>query len=428
MKDGVGAGHEAPRRLGFWDVVGLGINCVIGSGIFLLPGLVAERVGPASIVAVGVAGILAGLVALCFAEASSRFDGSGGAYLYAREAFGPLVGFEVGWISALAGVVAWAALLAAWPEVLSRLWPGLDAGAPRVLTILLFAGALGTLNALGAKLGAAASNLASVAKLLALVGFLAAGLFYIEAPRFVPFAPLGFERFGEAVLLFLYAYVGFENLVVPAGEMRDPRRNVPRAVALVLAVVTVLYVAVQTVTQGTLDNLPGLRNAVAVATEGFLGPVGGTAIALVIAVSILGVNAASSLILPRRVSAMAERGELPPLLGRVHVRFGTPTASVVLVHVLAAGVALTGSFEDLVVLAVVGRLMQYVPTCLAVLTLRRREERAGFSLPGGPFIPALALGLCGWLLLTAKPAQLLIGAAAAVAGLPVWWWMRRRTG
>ena len=419
------------RRLSQLDVIGLGVNCVIGSGVFLLPGLAAENLGPASVVAVLAAGALAGLIALCFAEASSRFNASGGAFVYSRAAFGPFVGFEVGWLAALAGVVAWGALVNGWSVALSRLVPALAEGAPKVAVILGLVLALGLLNAWGAKPGAQLSNLFTVAKLATLAVFLVAGVAAIETARFEPFAPQGFGALPEAMLLFLYAYVGFENLVVPAGEMSDARRCVPRAVVIIMSTVMVLYVAVQSVSVGTLDELPGLRNAVAVSAESFLGSLGGTFIAVAVVISIIGVNAASSLILPRRFSAMAEEGVLPRGLAKLHPEHGTPTRSVLLTHVLVALVALSGSFKELAVLAVIGRLMQYIPTCLAVLVLRRGDrtspavEAAAWRLPFGPAIPVAALLLCGWLLTTVETPQLLAGAAAAIAGVPVFWLLRR---
>lgn len=415
--------ERAPlRSLGLADVVGLGINCVIGSGIFLLPGLIADKLGPASTLAVVLAGTLAFLIALCFAETASRFTETGGAYVYARAAFGELIGFEVGWMALLAGIVAWGALVNGFAVALAHLVPAVEEGLPRTVTIILFVTALGALNVRGAKLGARASNLFTVAKLVVLFSFVVAGALFIAPARFHPFAPQGYAPLGEATLIILYAYMGFENMVVPAGEMLHPQRAIPLALMAIMTTVTLLYLAVQAVALGTLPSIAGAPNAVADAAGTFLGSVGGGIIAVGIVLSIIGVNAASALILPRRLFALAVDGAFPALLRRVHARHGTPAPAIVLTHLVVALMALTGSFRDLAVLAVLARFMQYVPTCLAVLVLRYRDTKTAlaapsFRIPGGPLVPLVALALCGWLLAAAKPAQLAAGALALLAGL-----------
>ncbi len=414
------------RSLGLSDVVGLGVNCVVGSGVFLLPGLAAENLGPASLLAVLGAGILAGLIALCFAEVGSRFNSSGGAYVYSRAAFGDFLGFEVGWIATLAGILAWGALVNGFTVALAYFLPSADEGFTRAVLILGFVAVLGTVNLRGARLGARLSSVLTGLKLLLLFGFVIAGIFFIEKAHFTPFAPTGFAGFGDAVILFLYAYLGFENLVVPAGEMLDPRRSLPLALVLVMGTVTLLYLGVQAVAIGTLPELAGLDNAVAAAARAFLGEIGGAVVAAGVVISIIGVNAASSLILPRRLSALAEAGQLPSILGQVHPRFGTPWIAVLLIHAVVAAVALSGSFRSLVVIAVLARFLQYAPTCAAVLMLRRKdsgmngETAAGFRLPLGPLIPLVALVLSGALLWVAEPRHVLIGLAAAAAGAPVY--------
>lgn len=435
-----GLARRPVRALGGVAVAALGINCVVGSGIFLLPGPVAARLGPAGgwagiLAAVGVtaaAGLLACLIALCFAEAASRFRHTGGAYLYAREAFGELAGFEVGWLSMLAGVVAWGALVEAFAVALGRLMPAVAAGLGHDLAVVGLLGALAWANLRGVRAGGGLSTLASAIKLTTLVAFVAVGIWFVDPGtlRSLTGEP-GEGGPAAAVLLMLFAYVGFENLVVPAGEMRHPERTLPRAIVAVLAGVTLLYAAVMLVVAGTLGTLGGRENAVADAAEAFLGPVGGAAVAVGVVISIVGVNAASALILPRRLFALAEQGDLPAVVGRLHPRHRTPWVAILLTYALAGAVALTGSFAEVAALAVVGRLMQYIPTCLAVVVLRRRDRRgdgarAAVRLPGGPAIPLLALVLAVALLVQASPLQLAAGAVAALAGLPVYRWRRRR--
>ncbi len=417
------------RPLGRLDVVGLGVNCVIGSGIFLLPGPVASRVGPAAIVAVGGAGVLAFVIALCFAEAGSRFSGTGGAYLYAREAFGPAVGFTVGWVSTLAGIVAWGALVNAFAVALGHFFPAVARHPLQPLVVAGFVAALAWINLRGAKPGARLSNLFSASKLLTLAAFVAAGALFVDPAHLRPFAPHGWAPLPAAILLMLYAFVGFENLVVPAGEMAAPQRSVPAAILSIMGLVSALYAGVLWVTAGTLGSAAaGAGDAVADSARSFLGPAGGALVAAGVVISIVGVNAASALILPRRLSALAERGDLPALFGRLHPSFGTPWVAIAVVFTLTGAVAMSGSFEELAALAVVGRLLQYLPTCLAVLVLRRRRQApaAAFRIPLGPTVPLVALALGLALLAQANAYQLAAGGVAILAGLPVYLWRRRR--
>ncbi len=437
---------EPPRSLGRLAVAALAVNCVVGSGIFLLPGPVAGRLvsrtggpaggaGPLATVAVAVgAGVLACLVALCFAEAASRFRSTGGAYVYTREAFGPLTGFAVGWISVLAGIVAWGALVEGFAVALGRLVPAVASGVGHRVTIVLFLGALAWLNLRSARAGGALSTALSGVKLATLVAFAAAGLALVPLGSFAPPAAEGIgaalpslPAFSRAVLLMLYAYVGFENLVVPAGEMDRPERSLPRSILGVLATVTVLYSGVIAVVAAALPELAGRENAVAAAAGILFGPVGGALVAIAVVISITGVNAASALIMPRRLSALADRGDLPPVLGRLHPRRGTPGVALAVTYLLVGVIALSGSFAELAALAVIGRLLQYLPTCLAVLVLRRRDpgERTDrYRTPGGPLVPLLALALTAALLLEATPFQLAAGAIALAAGLPLYYWQR----
>ncbi len=422
------ASPELARRLGLIDVVALGINAVIGSGIFLLPGKAAAVMGPAALVALGLAGVFSLLVALCFAEVAGRFSGTGAAYLYTAETFGPFAGFQVGWLSWVVRVISWAALANGVAVSVAAVVPSLGGpwGPPVLSTITLVGLALA--NVRGARLGANVINTLTVAKLAPLAVFLLVGGVFVEPNRFVPFAPAGFSGIGEATLLVLWAFAGFENVAVVAGETTNPQRTVPRALLVVMLGVLALYLAVFALTVGLHPALAGSDAPVAEAAEQFLGPVGGALVGAGIAVSVLGTTAGTALIAPRFLYAMAQDGHLPAALARLHPTFHTPVAAIALSTVLSVLLAVTGSFEQLVVISVVARFAQFVPTCLAVLVLRARDrpdaEPPPFRIPGGPVVPVLALALCAALLAQAPPARLLAGGLAILSGLPVWAAMR----
>jgi amino acid transporter len=288
---------------------------------------------------------------------------------------------------------------------------------------------LTAVNLFGAKSGAAVSTFFSITKLIPLLLFIALGAFQIEGAQFTPFSPHGYGGLANTTMLLLYAFVGFETLVVPAGEMKNPQRAVPTALLIVLSVVCVVYVAVLLVSIGTLPDLAGHKNPVAAASALFMGKVGGTIVAVGIVISVFGTNAGAALVSPRRFYAFAESGDLPKSIAYVHGDSGAPRVAILLTFLLSAGLTLTGTFEDLAVLSVVARFMQYIPTCLAAIVLRYRDsgnEEGGFRLPLGPTIPILAILLCVLLLANTDPTKLLYGCIALVAGVPLYFLSRSR--
>jgi len=430
-------GSGLKRSLTLVDVVALGINGVVGTAIFLLPGKWVAALGPAALLGLLFAAVLSFLIALCFAEVGSYFRGTGGAYLYALRTYGDAPGFLVGWMTCVVTVVAWAALVNGLARALAAFIPAVGDGIGRIAFVLGFMAVLTVINLRGAKLGAMVANFFTAAKLIPLAVFIGVGLFFVEGPRFEPFAPHGYDGFFTGSLLILFAFVGFEGLVVPAGEMARPRRDVPLALIVVLILVVLIYAGVLVVSIGTLPDLAGHKSPIGAASETFLGGWGGTFIGIGIVVSMTGINAASALVGPRRIFAMAEQGHLPSQLARVNER-GSPSLAIVSLFMVAGALAVWGSYEKLALISVTARFAQYISTCLAVMVLRRRgplgdgeggEPRKPFRLPLGPVIPVVALALCGLLLVKSSAESLTAGAIAIGAGVVIYAliWLRRRT-
>lgn len=425
--------NELKRSLSLIDVVSLGINGVIGTGIFLLPGIAAGMMGPASILTLLFAGLLSFLIALCFAEVGSQFRGTGGAYLYALRTFGDAPGFVVGWMVLVVTVTAWATMVNGLATATAEYIPQLAHGPWRAITIVGFMALLTGINLRGAKLGARVSVLFSVAKLVPLLLFVVVGLFHIKSANFSPFAPHGFgSHFFEATLVILYAFVGFEALVVPAGEMSNPRRAVPIALLCVLVLVCLIYMGVMAVATGTLSELAGHENPVVGASQNFMGSLGAQIIGAGVIISMIGINSAQALVGPRRVYALAEQGHMPSALAKINPQ-GVPYVSLIALFIVSAVIAVYGDFKTLAKVTVVARFAQYIATCLAVLVLRHRRKKAQaevmsgmgapFRIPGGALVPVLALLLCAWLLIESgrsNPDPFIKGGYALLAGLPVY--------
>jgi len=416
--------QELKRSLSIFDVIALGINGVIGSGIFLLPGKAAAMMGPASILTLLFAAFLSFLIALCFAEVGSRFQGTGGAYLYALRTFGDTTGYFVGWMVLMVTLVSWAAMVNGLASMVSAYVPALESGLWRNVSMVAFMTFLTGINLFGAKMGARVSNFFTVAKMLPILLFVGVGLMHLHTANFTPFAPKGFgNNFFSATLVIFYAYVGFEALVVPAGEMNNPKRAVPLALIAVLVVSVVVYVGVLLVATGTLPELAGHSNPVVAASKNFMSGLGANVIVGGIIVSMIGVNSAQVLVGPRRVFALSENGHMPRALSRVSPS-GVPHVALIALLVVSAIIAVSvGDFQTLAMVSVVARFAQYITTCLAALLKRTpagKDDKA-FRLPWGPVIPVSALLFCAVLLIKSAQGNILpfqYGGLALLAGVP----------
>lgn len=415
-----GAPGQLVRGIGRGSMVALFINSVVGAGIFGLPARVHELLGPYALLAYLACALLVLMVVLCFAEAGSRFERTGGPYLYAREAFGPVVGFQVGWLVWLTRVTAFAALCNLLVDYLGHLSPALAGGPGRVAVAVLLTVAIAAVNLRGVRAAAIVANAFTVAKLVPLLLFVAVGLCFVEPGRYVPQHVPGPADFSAAVLLLVFAFTGFETATVPAGEVRDPRRTLPFAILASLAVIVPLYVLIQVVAIGTLPDLGASATPLADAAGRFAGRLGAGVIVLGALVSITGTLNGLVLSAPRLLYAMAEHGQLPAPLARTHARFHTPHWAIVLTAACMLALTLSGSFLGAVALSTITRLLAYAATCIAVPVLRRREgdglATAAFRVPAAHWVVGGALLAIGWLVLHAGQIELRNVALAMLAG------------
>ncbi len=394
------AEEKLVRGIGRWDLTAIAINTIIGTGIFILPARATGLIGDFSLIAILVCALIIGAVVLCFAEVSSRFDETGGMYLYAREAFGPVVGFEVGWLYWVVRVATYAANCNAFLIYLGFFYPEANEGWLRIIIILLVLIPMTLINLFGVRETTILTNIFTVGKLLPLFVFVGVGVFFIEPANFTFDTAPEYSNFAAAVLLLIYAFVGFEAAVIPAGESKDPKKDLPFALFVALGLCTFLYIMIQIVATGTLPGLAGSKTPLADAAAGFLGTAGAAFIAIGALVSILGNLNGGFLAASRLPFAMAEQKELPQAIAKTHPRFKTPYVSIILTSAVILALTIYSSFFTAVAIATVTRLLVYATTCLSLPVFRRRPDapEAKYRSPLGIPATVLSLVLIGWLL------------------------------
>ena len=404
------------------DLVCLGINGVIGSGIFILPGIIAKNAGIYAPLLYLICGLFCFSIALCFAEVGSTFTKTGGAYVYASEAFGPFVGFLVGWQIWIASIIGWASVATGLLFALDYFYPGITKSTDGKIAVALVIIILSVLNFFGAKMGAYASNLFTFAKMIPLTIFLFIGISHINIGNFTGQGFPGWKFLSVAFLQVLYVYTGFEELPLPASEVKNPQKSIPKAIFIVLSTVTLFYVAIQFISQAGCPEISsaGIKSPLAYAAKVFAGNPGGVLLGIGAIVSMAGVNAGIALTAPRSLYALARDKFLPDLLAKLHPGFHTPYIAIVINTAVVLYLTLTGTFTALVNLVALASLMQYIPTCLAVITLRIKKPdlKRGYTVPGGLTIPIIAVFVCVYLMSHATKIQLLYTLYALMAGVP----------
>jgi len=355
------------RAVGLWGLVAMCINAVVGSGVFLLPSESYKLLGAFSLWAPLLFAVPVFILVLCFAEAASHFSEPGGAYLYARTAFGDFVGFETGWMNWLARVTSLASLSNGFVVSLARLYPPLGTGSARAAIIIGSIGILAAVHFVGVKYGAASIYVFTLGKLVPLVGFIVLALIMF---RFNPIPaslhlPGPGTDWSGAALFMLFAYAGFENLGVPAGEYKNPRRDLPLALPIGILAIAAIYVLAQLGAMSALPDLSKTQTPIADAAAALVGTWGAVIITLGALLSMAGTNSGTVLEGSRMLYALSLDRRMGPL-SYVHPKFRTPSVAIVVHVVVATVLALGGSFAQLALMSTVARLTTYLAGCASL--------------------------------------------------------------
>ncbi|HYM61774.1 MAG TPA: APC family permease [Thermoanaerobaculia bacterium] len=409
------------RTVGFWGLVAMCINAVIGSGVFLLPSQSYKLLGPFSLWAPLIFAVPVFILVLCFAEAASHFTEPGGAYLYAKTAFGDFVGFETGWMNWLARVSSLAALSNGFVVSLARLWPPLGIGEWRVAIIVGSLLILAAIHFVGVRYGAASIYVFTFGKLIPLVGFIVVALIAfkhnpIPASLTIPGPKTDWNG---AALFMLFAYAGFENMGVPAGEFKNPRKDLPGALLAGTLAIAAIYVLAQLGAMASLSDLSKTETPIADAGAAILGPIATLIITVGALLSIAGTNSGTVLEGSRMLYALSLGRKRLRWISHVDARFHTPTVAIVIHTIAALVLALAGSFAKLAMLSAVARLTTYLFTCAGVPRLRRISE--GFRTPG-LWLPILGTLISLALFLSLDRNNFLAAGIALTAGAALQLW------
>lgn len=410
------------RSISKWAMVLLVINGVIGSGIFGLPSKAFKEVGVYSIAAFLVCAVAVFIIILCFAEVSSRFDKTGGPYLYALSSFGPLPAFLTGWLLLLTRFITYAALINLLVTYLSVFSDWFDLRSSRIITIVLLTLFLAYVNHIGVKNSTRVNNFLTIAKLLPLLLFIIVGFLFIKSENYQVDKVPGFTSFSSTVLLLVFAFGGFESVLVNSGEVKDPEKNLPFALLLAALVIAAIYMLVQIVSIGTLPSLASTEKPLAEASKLFMGKAGAIIIAFGAMFSVTGTLNAIMLVGSRLPFAFSEENQFPKVFSFIHPKYKTPTWSLLLFMAITIIISLNYSFLSAASLSAITRVMIYGIVCITLIILRKKktDQKNFFKIKYGTVIAILGVIITIWLLSSATMKELKHVGIAIGIGLLVY--------
>ncbi|WP_291785179.1 APC family permease [Cecembia sp.] len=387
------------RGIQKWDLVFLIINSVIGAGIFALPAKVFALSGIYSILAFLVCALVMMVLILVFAEVSSRFEKTGGPYLYVLEAFGPIPAFVIGWLLMLTRLFSYATLINLMVLYLSFFSDVFNQPEIRIGMILFITGLITYINWIGVKNTARISNILTVAKLFPLAVFIVVGLFFIDYDLIEPGPMPSWEDFSASALLLIFAFGGFEAGLVNSGEIVNPRKNLPFGLITAAAIIAGFYIMIQVVSIGTLPDLANSDKPLADAATGFMGWYGGMFITIGAVISIMGTLNVQILSGSRLPFALSLEDQLPKFFGKIHPRFATPFVSIAFFASLVAFVAIVWGFMSSLAVSVISRLILYGMVSAALIKLRKTQPEGNhFKIPSGNYFAIAGIVATIWLL------------------------------
>lgn len=412
------------RAIRKWDLVLLMINTIIGAGIFGLPSKVFQLSGTYSILVFVVCALVIFNIIICFAEVGSRFDKTGGPYIYILEAFGSFPAFIMGWLLLWSRIISYAALINLLVTYSSYYHPSLNHFFPRLMVMVVLTGILTGINYVGVKKTTTVNNFLTIGKVVPLLIFILVGFFFLQ-PELLSFRELPeFNNFSSSVLLLVFAFGGFEVVVINSGEMKNPNKIVPYALIISALIVMVLYGSIQLVSVGTLPTLGQSEKPLADAAQSFMGSFGGNLITIGAIISIVGALNAILLVGSRLLFALSDEGQLPKSLSIVHEKYRTPTLALFAFTGLSLIIAVTGSFIYAITITAIIRTVMYAMVCGALIKLRKQDKEgkeAAYKIPHGKLFALTGILFSVWLFSSSQLVEMRDVLICILVGVITYW-------
>ena len=396
---------DLKREISFLGLSSNIINTVIGAGIFVLPAIIAANLGSASIMAYVFCGVLITLLMLCFAEVGSKITDTGGVYTYIEKTFGKYPGFLTATLMLLATLTADAAIANAIVDIVFKLFPFLKSEIVRILFFFMLFAGLGYINVTGLKKGVAFVQLITILKIAPLLLIIFIGFKDVDLTNLVWETVPSIEQIGATSLILFFAFTGAGSALSVSGEVRNPQKTIPRAILFSIFIVGIIYVLVQTVSQGVLgSSLPSFtENPLGEVARQIFGPIGFTLLTIGAAVSMFGSISSKVLSVPRILFAASKDNVIPvKMLSKVHGIYATPYISIIAYTGLCFLFASVGGFKQLAIISSASSLVISLGISIATIKLRRNKnfisDPKAFRIPGGYAVPILSSAVILWFL------------------------------
>ena len=383
------------RTIGLWGLSANIVNIIVGAGIFVIPALVAESMGSASLIAYIICGILISLIMLCFAEAGSKVTNSGGGYTYVETAFGKYPAFLIAVFYILGGVLSDAPVANALVDIVGASFPVFVDGNMRLLFLFLIFGFLAGINIIGIKQGIGLVKLLTLGKLIPLFLLIIFGWKDVSISNLAFESGFSLKNLGETCLLLFFAFQGGDVGLIIGGEIKKPSKTIPKGIFIGIGGVLVIYMFIQIITQGVLGNqLQYFQEApLAETARVVFGSIGFTLLFVGAAISMFGNLSGEVLNMPRILFAISRDRVIPTsFFAKIHKQYLTPYIAIIAYAFAGFVIASIGEFKSLVNIASAALLINYLGVVLSVIRLRKiKGARPNeFTIPGGITVPIIS--------------------------------------
>ena len=421
-------------ELKLFDVTNLVVGAIVGADIYVASSFGAGYLGPFSLLVWVIAGLIAIIIALCFAQCAALIPKVGGPYAYTKEAWGPFAGFIVGWSLWMAEWISLAVFPVAFTRYLMFFIPNLYITF-QILVKVLFVSFLAAINIIGVRVAGKINDILTITKLVPLLFFSGIGLLFMfshpstAASNLSPFLPYGFGNFGTALVLIFWAYAGFEISTIPTDEIKTPEKTIPKAIILGITIVTIFYLVTNIALFGmrpwaqlATDTTP-LTSATAevLGTSSLFALVGAGIVGVGALVSVAGSDESGMIGSSRLGYALAVDGLFPHLFARIHKKFKTPYLTITIQTVTALLAAIFGNLTLLISTSVLFMAIAYIATCGSIFSLRKKVAEPQYILKGGLIIPSIGTIFSFYLISQCTITQIAIGLILILIGIPIYY-------